>query len=86
VPIHEDGIRSGALPERATTRLCVTPSHQYPTGHILSLARRQAIDGWYQRPGCYILEHDYDAGLAPSLARAARSTLKRRPGPKRASS
>src|SRR5271166_3470826 len=38
----------------------VLPSHQYPNGHILSLARRQAIAGWARRHGCYILEDDYD--------------------------
>jgi GntR family transcriptional regulator/MocR family aminotransferase len=60
VPVDEDGMRSDVLPERATTLLYVTPSHQYPTGHILSLARRQAIAGWARRQGCYILEDDYD--------------------------
>jgi DNA-binding transcriptional MocR family regulator len=60
VPVDEDGIRNDLLPERAMTILYVTPSHQYPTGHILSLARRQAIADWARRQGCYILEDDYD--------------------------
>ena len=60
VPVDEDGMISDALPERPLTLLYVTPSHQYPTGHILSLARRQTIAGWARRWGCYILEDDYD--------------------------
>lgn len=60
VPVDEEGIRGDLLPERAATLLYVTPSHQYPTGHIMSLARRQAIVGWARRQGCYIVEDDYD--------------------------
>ncbi|MGC1884805.1 MAG: aminotransferase class I/II-fold pyridoxal phosphate-dependent enzyme, partial [Stellaceae bacterium] len=60
VPVDGDGMRSDVLPESAATLLYVTPSHQYPTGHILSLARRQAIVGWARQQGCYILEDDYD--------------------------
>ena len=59
VPVDEDGMRTDVLPERAATLLYLTPSHQFPTGHILSLARRQAIAGWARQQGCYILEDDY---------------------------
>ena len=48
------------LPQRPTALLYVTPSHQYPTGHMLSLARRHAIVAWARRYGCYILEDDRD--------------------------
>ncbi|HEX3954747.1 MAG TPA: PLP-dependent aminotransferase family protein, partial [Stellaceae bacterium] len=60
MPIDDDGLRSEALPKHGATLLYVTPSHQYPTGHILSLARRQEIVSWARRQGCYILEDDYD--------------------------
>jgi GntR family transcriptional regulator/MocR family aminotransferase len=38
----------------------VTPSHQFPTGTILSLARRQALLDWARRKNAVIVEDDYD--------------------------
>jgi GntR family transcriptional regulator/MocR family aminotransferase len=38
----------------------VTPSHQYPTGAILPLARRQALLEWAKRHRSAIVEDDYD--------------------------
>lgn len=60
VPVDADGLVAGALPEQPTTMLYVTPSHQYPTGHTLSLERRAAIVAWARRQGSYILEDDHD--------------------------
>jgi GntR family transcriptional regulator / MocR family aminotransferase len=46
----------------ATVRLVyVTPSHQFPTGSILSLARRLELLDWVQQSGAMILEDDYDS-------------------------
>ncbi|MDD5029762.1 MAG: PLP-dependent aminotransferase family protein, partial [Rhodoferax sp.] len=39
----------------------LTPSHQYPTGHTLSLARRLALVNYAQDQGCWIVEDDYDS-------------------------
>ncbi len=39
----------------------VTPSHQYPTGAILSLDRRLDLLDWAARSGAWILEDDYDS-------------------------
>jgi GntR family transcriptional regulator/MocR family aminotransferase len=39
----------------------LTPSHQYPTGHTLSLPRRLALVDYAQRQGCWIVEDDYDS-------------------------
>jgi GntR family transcriptional regulator/MocR family aminotransferase len=60
VPVDEDGLSVEALPARGATILYLTPSHQYPTGHTLSLARRHAIGAWARHHGCYIVEDDYD--------------------------
>ena len=60
VGVDEEGICGDGLPERAVTLVYLTPSHQYPTGHTLSLARRRAIVNWARRQGCYILEDDYN--------------------------
>lgn len=40
----------------------VTPSHQFPTGAVLSAGRREALLQWAQEEeGRYILEDDYDS-------------------------
>jgi GntR family transcriptional regulator / MocR family aminotransferase len=59
VPVDEDGLIPEDLPKRPAALLYLTPSHQYPTGHTFSLARRHAVIAWARRTGCYILEDDY---------------------------
>jgi GntR family transcriptional regulator/MocR family aminotransferase len=39
----------------------LTPSHQFPLGVTLSLARRIALLDWARRADAYILEDDYDS-------------------------
>ncbi len=39
----------------------VTPSHQYPTGVTMSLARRLELLEWARETGGWILEDDYDS-------------------------
>ncbi|WP_338545524.1 PLP-dependent aminotransferase family protein [Pseudomonas benzopyrenica] len=53
----------------------VTPSHQYPTGAVLSLPRRLALLDWARQRDGWIIEDDYDgeyryqgAPLAPLAA------------------
>jgi GntR family transcriptional regulator / MocR family aminotransferase len=59
VPVDRDGVIPSKLPDHA--RLCfVTPSHQYPTGAILSLGRRLALLEWAKRTNSVIVEDDYD--------------------------
>jgi GntR family transcriptional regulator/MocR family aminotransferase len=41
--------------------LYVTPSHQFPTGSLLSLPRRLALLRWARARGTLILEDDYDS-------------------------
>ena len=38
----------------------VTPSHQFPTGGVLPLARRLPLLAWAERRGAFVLEDDYD--------------------------
>ncbi len=51
----------------------VTPSHQMPTGAVMSIARRRELIDWAAREGAYIIEDDYDGEyrfggpLIPSL-------------------
>jgi GntR family transcriptional regulator/MocR family aminotransferase len=61
VPVGDDGVRVDALAELNASVLILTPSHQWPTGGVLSAAARTAVLGWAHRTGALILEDDYDA-------------------------
>jgi len=77
VPVDRDGVRTDDLPHQPASLIYVTPSHQFPTGHTLSLARRHALIAWARHTGCYILEDDddgnfrYDGSPLPSIASLA---------------
>jgi GntR family transcriptional regulator/MocR family aminotransferase len=58
--VDEEGVVTAQLPETPAALLYLTPSHQYPTGHTLSVARRKEVTAWARRTGCYIVEDDYD--------------------------
>lgn len=60
VEVDRDGLRCEALPECAPKLVCVTPSHQFPSGAVLSLPRRLALLDYARRHQCWILEDDYD--------------------------
>jgi GntR family transcriptional regulator/MocR family aminotransferase len=60
VPVDEDGLVVESIPEHARL-VYVTPSHQYPLGMVLSMARRQALLAWAQRADAAIIEDDYDS-------------------------
>jgi GntR family transcriptional regulator / MocR family aminotransferase len=59
VSVDRDGIDPAEIPEGARIAF-VTPSHQYPTGAILPLARRLALLAWAKRTNALIVEDDYD--------------------------
>jgi GntR family transcriptional regulator/MocR family aminotransferase len=62
LPVDRDGIQPEPLTRiRAGQLAYLTPSHQYPTGAILSLPRRRAVLEWATKSGCAIFEDDYDA-------------------------
>jgi GntR family transcriptional regulator / MocR family aminotransferase len=77
VPVDRDGVIAEDLPHEPASLIYVTASHQYPTGHTLSLARRHALIAWARHNGCYILEDDYDGDFRydgsplPSIASLA---------------
>jgi GntR family transcriptional regulator/MocR family aminotransferase len=62
-PVGNDGIDIATLRDRANrVRLAyVTPSHQFPTGALMPLARRLALLRWAERTGAYVVEDDYDS-------------------------
>ena len=63
IPVDGEGLKVDTLVEATgPIRLVyVTPSHQFPTGAVLSLPRRLALLAWAQRQGALILEDDYDS-------------------------
>lgn len=60
VGVDEHGIRVSELPLPAPRLLCVTPSHQFPTGALMSLERRLALLEYARRHQAWIFEDDYD--------------------------
>ena len=60
IPVDSDGLIVSALPEGRRMLLYVTPSHQFPTGVTLSLARRLELLDWAARTDSVIIEDDYD--------------------------
>jgi GntR family transcriptional regulator/MocR family aminotransferase len=61
VPVGDDGIRVDALDRVKADALVLTPSHQWPTGAVLSADARAAVLRWAERRGALIVEDDYDA-------------------------
>ena len=68
----------------------VTPAHQFPTGAVLSPARRTALAAWARDVDGYVIEDDYDAeyrydrhpvgafqGVAPDRVALQRHALRR---------
>ncbi|NYI02617.1 PLP-dependent aminotransferase family protein [Cupriavidus plantarum] len=65
VPVDESGIDVEAGIRKAPdARVAfVTPSHQYPLGMPLSMARRTALVAWARANDAWIIEDDYDSEL-----------------------
>ena len=61
IPVDGDGIRVGALRDSGADAVILTPSHQWPTGSVLSAANRAAVIRWAAERGAVVIEDDYDA-------------------------
>ncbi|HEV2824887.1 MAG TPA: PLP-dependent aminotransferase family protein, partial [Actinomycetota bacterium] len=62
VPVDGQGLRVGDLEDHPDVRaVIVSPTHQFPTGVVLSAERRGALLAWARRVDGLILEDDYDA-------------------------
>src|SRR6516225_3062337 len=59
VPVDDQGLVVDALPPSARI-VCVTPSHQFPLGMTMSMARRLALLAWAERHDAAVIEDDYD--------------------------
>lgn len=63
VPVDEAGlmVEQGVAAAPGARAVYITPSHQYPTGAVMSMARRLELLGWAARNGAWIIEDDYDS-------------------------
>ncbi|XRQ11762.1 PLP-dependent aminotransferase family protein [Actinomadura welshii] len=61
VPVDAEGVDVDALARTGARAVLVTPAHQYPTGVVLSPARRAALIAWVRDVDGLVLEDDYDA-------------------------
>lgn len=59
VPVDDEGLCVEGIPQRVDI-VCVTPSHQSPTGAMLSSRRRTALLEFARRRGAVVIEDDYD--------------------------
>lgn len=59
-PVDDEGLEPGPLHATPPTLIYTTPSHQFPTGVVMSLARRQALLSTAEAINAYVIEDDYD--------------------------
>lgn len=62
VPVDDEGIRPTAGDDAKPPRLIyLTPSHQYPSGAVMSLPRRHQLLSTARTHNAWVLEDDYDS-------------------------
>lgn len=62
ISLDESGMQPDKLLESHANIVCVTPSHQFPTGSIMPINRRVQLINWAnEKPDRYIIEDDYDS-------------------------
>ncbi|MCX7614455.1 MAG: PLP-dependent aminotransferase family protein [Clostridiales bacterium] len=62
VTLDENGMTLEGLNNSQSDVICITPSHQFPTGNIMPVTRRIQLLNWAnENEGRYIIEDDYDS-------------------------
>mgnify|MGYP004701226123 FL=1 len=62
IPLDKSGLRADVLSESDASVVYLTPSHHFPLGTVMPVARRLELLRWAAgRPGRYIIEDDYDS-------------------------
>jgi GntR family transcriptional regulator / MocR family aminotransferase len=61
VRTDENGLVTSELARHQPRLTCVTPSHQFPSGSVMSLGRRIELLRVVSRQGGWVLEDDYDS-------------------------
>ncbi len=60
-PVDDEGLNLSAVDTEGARLAYITPSHQFPTGAVMSLARRLEMLDWAESHDAYLLEDDYDS-------------------------
>lgn len=68
IPVSSDGISADALEESSCNLVYVTPSHQFPTGAILPVSRRNRLISIISGRQGYLIEDDYDSEFQYGLS------------------
>lgn len=65
LPVDHEGMRveDGVAQWPRARAAFVSPSHQFPLGMPMSMARRMALIAWAREAGAYVVEDDYDSEL-----------------------
>lgn len=63
IPVTSDGLNVEYLHDTQSTVVYVTPSHQFPLGHVMPVANRLQLIDWAEQVGGVIIEDDYDSEL-----------------------
>ncbi|RJF97479.1 PLP-dependent aminotransferase family protein [Noviherbaspirillum saxi] len=62
IPVDDEGLALQRADLRRPPRfICVTPSHQYPLGMVMSLSRRRLLLEYAATQKAWIIEDDYDS-------------------------
>ena len=62
VPVEKNGIQTHPILSSDHNIIYITPSHQFPTGHVMNLKKRTQLINWaQQQDNRYIIEDDYDS-------------------------
>ncbi|MGO4713496.1 MocR-like pyridoxine biosynthesis transcription factor PdxR [Bradyrhizobium sp. 2TAF24] len=61
LPVDASGLDIAQGASRPARLVYVTPSHQFPLGVTMTMARRLALIEWAQRHDAWIIEDDYDS-------------------------
>ncbi|MFO1253208.1 MAG: PLP-dependent aminotransferase family protein [Inhella sp.] len=62
VDVDSQGLRTGQLQALGPARLAyVTPTHQFPLGSFLPMARRRQLLDWAAQHSAWVIEDDYDS-------------------------
>ena len=62
ISMDESGVRVEELEESGAQIVHLSPSHQYPTGTVMPITRRQELLAWMERAeGRFLIEDDYDS-------------------------
>jgi GntR family transcriptional regulator/MocR family aminotransferase len=94
VPVDHDGLRVDDLARTPARAVIVGAAHQFPTGTVLSPARRACLVRWAREVDGYVIEDDYDAefrydhhpvavmqGMTPAASSSSARSAQRCPRP-----